>query len=311
MQSGGVFSTLTFLLNGFLFLLIGLQLPVVIKELEGTSILRATLYACVISILTIVVRIIWVFLTAAAINFPTGKRPDWKREMLIAWAGMRGVVSLASALAIPLTLENGAPFPGRDMILYITFCFILVTLVGQGLSLPFLVRHLHFKMEVQRGTPQMQRESMSMRLALVALEHLNLRYSKECTQIPMFAQLKTSYESVVSFALVAGGGSRESEKARAVDRKYKEAVLELIEVQRKELIIARRESTYDHELTLETEDQLNLEEARLTRTEAEQPAAQPESPGAETVGPDYHLTSPGARIVNPTSRLIDPSEFVK
>jgi phosphoribosyl-dephospho-CoA transferase len=156
----------------------------------------------------------------------------------------------------------------------------------------------------------MQRESMSMRLALVALEHLNLRYSKECHQIPMFAQLKTSYESVVSFALIAGGGSKESEKARAVDRKYKQAVLELIDVQRTELIIARRESTYDHELTLETEDQLNLEEARLTRTEAE-PSAQPVSPGSESVGPDYHVPTPGARIVNPTSRLIDPSEFVK
>ena len=306
-QSGGVFSTLTFLLNGFLFLLIGLQLPVVIQGLADTSLLRATLYACIISILTILVRIIWVFLTAALIHFPKKSKPDWKKETLIAWAGMRGVVSLAAALAIPLTLANGSPFPQRDLILYITFCFILVTLVGQGLSLPVLIRHLSFKLQVERGTPQMQRESMSMRLALVALEHLDLRYHKECTQIPMFTQLRSSYESVVTFALVAGGGSKESQQAHALDKKYKKAVLELIDVQRKELIVARRESTYDHELTLETEDQLNLEETRLTRTE-EQPS-QIINPGSP-MSPDYHF-SPGAQIINPTSRLIDPSEFMR
>ena len=307
-QSGSVFSTLTFLLNSFLFLLIGLQLPVVIKGLADTSLLRATFYACVVSILTIAVRMIWVFLTAAAMQIPRRKKADWKRAMLIAWAGMRGVVSLASALAIPLTLTGGSPFPRRDLILYITFFFILVTLVGQGLSLPVLIRRLRFKMDAERGTQEMQRESMSMRLALVAMEHLDLHYHKECTQIPMFAQLRTSYESVVSFALVAGGGSRESEKARALDKKYKQAMLELIDVQRKELIVARRESTYDHELTLETEDQLNLEETRLTRTEVE-PGTPTVTADSETISPDYHLISPGSQIINPTSRLIDPSEF--
>ncbi len=269
-QSGSVWSTLSFLLNGFVFLLIGLQLPVVIEGLGDISLGRATLYAVAVSLLTIAVRIVWVFPTAYLIRLaPSFKknRTDWKTEMLVAWAGMRGVVSLAAALAIPLALDDGTPFPDRNLILYITFCVILVTLVLQGLSLPALIRRLNFAPEEHLGTPEQQRESMSMRLALAAREHLDAHYHDECQTIPMFTRLRTSYEWIVSTAFIAGGSSEQSESARALGAHYKHAMLELIEVQRRELIIARREGSYDHELTLEREDELNLEQARLERSE--------------------------------------------
>ncbi|MEO8096211.1 MAG: Na+/H+ antiporter [Acidobacteriota bacterium] len=273
-QSGSVWSTLSFLLNGFVFLLIGLQLPVVVEGLGGVSLGRALLYAVAISLLTIAVRIIWVFPTAYLLrmlpSYPQNKAAaGWKMEMLVAWAGMRGVVSLASALAIPLTLRDGRPFPDRDLILFITFCVILVTLVLQGLSLPRLIQWLQFEPDLKTGTPDQQRESMSMRLALAAREYLELKYADECHQIPMFQRLRTSYEWTISTAFIASGSSAQSQDARELGDRYKQALLEMIDVQRKELILARREGAYDHDLTLEREDELNLEEARLLRSEEE------------------------------------------
>jgi CPA1 family monovalent cation:H+ antiporter len=265
-QSGSVWSTLSFLLNGFVFLLIGLQLPMVIGSLGDISPARATFYAAVVSLLTIAVRIIWVFPTTYLIRLaPSFKkyRTGWKTEMLVAWAGMRGVVSLACALAIPLTLANGTPFPNRNLIVYITFCVILVTLILQGLTLPTLIRWLRFENDGRLGSPEQQRESMSMRLALAAREHLDLHYSQECESIPLFSRLRTSFEWIVATAFVAGGSSDESADARALSVRYQRALLELIEVQRHELILARREGSYDHTLTMEREEELNLEAARL------------------------------------------------
>lgn len=281
-QSGSVWSTLSFLLNGFVFLLIGLQLPVVIEGLGETSIARATLYAIIISLLTIAIRIIWVFPTAYLLRLMsslTSKHTlrrnakaatDWRMEILVAWAGMRGVVSLAAALAVPLLAEDGTPFPDRDLILYITFCVILVTLVLQGLSLPWLIRKLNFEPDQLLGTPEQQRESMSMRLALAAREHLDHSYARECDEIPIFTRLRTSYEWTVSSAFVAGGDSEQSLEERALGFRYKHALIELIDVQKRELIIARREGCYDHHLTLEREDELNLERARLERAFSEE-----------------------------------------
>lgn len=274
-QAGSVWSTLSFLLNGFVFLLIGLQLPVVIESLGDISIGRATLYAVIICLLTIAIRIIWVFPTAYLMRLmsPQISRKsmrDWRIEILVAWAGMRGVVSLAAALAIPLMLVDGiTPFPDRNLILYITFCVILATLVLQGLSLPVLIRRLHFEPDEKLGTPEQQRESMSMRLALAAREHLDQYYSSECSEIPLFTRLRTSYEWTVSTAFLAGGDSEQSAEARALGSRYRQALLELIDAQKRELIIARREGSYDHHLTLEREDELNLERVRLERASIE------------------------------------------
>lgn len=123
----------------------------------------------------------------------------------------------------------------------------------------------------------------------------------------MFAQLRTSYEGIVSSAVVASGGSPDSQRVRSLEKRYREALLELINVQRKELVIAKREGTYDHEIALETEDQLNLEEARLTRAE---PASQIIAPGAFSGGAEPEVIRPRAQIVNPASRLIKPNELV-
>src|SRR5204862_920613 len=129
----------------------GLELPDSLRALTGYSLSQLGRSALVISLAVILIRILWVF-PATYLPRLVFKRirecdpyPAWQHVTVVAWTGMRGVVSLAAALALPLTLDNGRPFPGRDLILFLTFVVILVTLVLQGLTLPPLIRWLKIK----------------------------------------------------------------------------------------------------------------------------------------------------------------------
>src|SRR5207302_7936401 len=127
-----------------------LQLPEVLRALSADAIpLRQLVwYALVISLAVILIRILWVFPATYLPRwlFKTIREkdpyPSWRHVTIVAWTGMRGVVSLAAALALPRWIQNGSPFPGRDLILFLTFVVILATLVVQGLSLPLLIRRL-------------------------------------------------------------------------------------------------------------------------------------------------------------------------
>ena len=154
-----VWDTLIFLLHGFVFILIGLQLPSIIRGLGNYPFMQILGYGLLISLVTIVVRIIWVFAGVYLQNFfskkkgsaalAMGENPDntWKNVLIVAWTGTRGVISLATALAIPLLLQDGTEFPKRNSIIFLSFVVIFVTLVVQGLSLPLLIRGLKIKKE--------------------------------------------------------------------------------------------------------------------------------------------------------------------
>ena len=137
-----------FLLNGFIFIMLGLQLPGILHNLSNEPFSRLTTYGLLVSGTVVLVRIVWVFLATSLSRglSPTIRgrypAPPWQQIVLLAWAGMRGVVSLAAAFALPLFLANGQAFPGRSYILFLTFCVILTTLVVQGLTLPLLIRKL-------------------------------------------------------------------------------------------------------------------------------------------------------------------------
>jgi len=135
---------LTFILNAALFVLVGLQLPHVLDRLDGWSTSELALSAAGVCAAVILIRLAFVFPLAYFPRFLFRKRRDpyksWRIPLVLGWAGMRGAVSLAAALAIPLTIDGGAPFPGREIIIFLASCVILATLVLQGLTLPLLIK---------------------------------------------------------------------------------------------------------------------------------------------------------------------------
>ncbi len=157
MRTRVVWDNLLFLLNGFIFILIGLQLPGILKQLTHYKLSTIIGYGLIISVVTILIRMIWVFAGAYSFKFfKRGKKhndalpdkdrhDDWKNVLIVAWTGTRGVISMASALALPLTLYNGKAFPQRHLIIFVCFVVIFVTLVVQGFSLPLLIRILGVK----------------------------------------------------------------------------------------------------------------------------------------------------------------------
>ena len=141
-----VWTNIVFVLNGLIFLLIGLQLPSITQQLGDISLGRAIWYGLVISLCLIIARLLCTFGASVFTRFMShfitvaDPNPGWKGPIIFGWAGMRGVVSLAAALSIPLLISKDQPFPYRNLILFITFIVILVTLVFQGLTLPWLIR---------------------------------------------------------------------------------------------------------------------------------------------------------------------------
>src|SRR5262249_28522877 len=145
LQGFFVWDLLDFVINATLFVLIGLQLRSIIDGLSGQDVGSLVGYALVVSAVVVGVRVAWSLGVAHIIRWidrrpsPAARRSSWRVRFVIGWSGMRGAVSLAAALAIPLTTDAGGPFPDRDLILFLTFVVIFTTLVLQGLSLPWVI----------------------------------------------------------------------------------------------------------------------------------------------------------------------------
>jgi CPA1 family monovalent cation:H+ antiporter len=144
-----VWESLTFILNGLVFVLIGLQLPYVLAGITDHSKAELMRYGAIFSGLIILLRLVWIFPGSLVANFLRRRllhqnegRPPLRRVFVVGWTGMRGVVALAAAISLPQTLANGSAFPQRNLIIYLSFSVILVTLVFQGLTLPPLIRAL-------------------------------------------------------------------------------------------------------------------------------------------------------------------------
>ncbi|AMJ66414.1 hypothetical protein AXW84_13965 [Hymenobacter sp. PAMC 26628] len=157
-----------FLLNGFVFILIGMQLPTVLRGLPPGILPALCGYGLLISAVAIVIRIAWIFPVTALVTFfrrstgdPAPPLISWRELLVTSWAGMRGVVSLL-ATALPLALADGRAFPQRNVLLFLTFAIILVTLLVQGLTLPWLVRRLG----VHEETAAADRHEQALRLEL-------------------------------------------------------------------------------------------------------------------------------------------------
>lgn len=269
LQTQSVWNVLVFLLNGVVFILIGLQLPGIVRGLGEYSLQTAIGFGVLISIVTIVVRLLWVYPGAFCPRMLSKRirtrepNPGWRPIFVVGWAGMRGVVSLASALAIPMALPGGAAFPHRNMILFITFCVILSTLVIQGLSLPLIIRWL--KVETKE-TKEEERLEIRLRMANAVVDHINTHYPSEADSIEAFTRLKNRYErmaAITSSRLKMEG--EEGEKAAKFLPQYRRLLIELVDVQRQELAKMRRDNQFSDEILRNKETELDLEEARYRR----------------------------------------------
>ncbi|MES2689983.1 MAG: Na+/H+ antiporter [Bacteroidota bacterium] len=150
-QSKSIWDMIIFLLNGLIFILIGLEFPFVLKEIDSEMLLPYFGYAVVITIVALLLRMARVFLQKVnldkAFQSTRGRRKvsenallNFYDSLIISWSGMRGIVSLAIAIGLPQTLPDGSPFPQRNAIIFISIAVVLITLVGQGLTLPWIVK---------------------------------------------------------------------------------------------------------------------------------------------------------------------------
>jgi len=196
LQAVAVWDTLDFLVNAVLFLLLGLQLPVVLAEAGKHDLRRLLLNGIGISLLAIVLRMGWVF--AGALSPKRGGLVASPRVIaLLGWSGMRGVLSLATAIALPHITPSGAPFPGRATILFYAFCVIVVTLVVQGLPLPYVIRWLRIPREEPQFDQERQARIRTTRAARDRLEQL-LSDGDELTRT-VGAELRAQYQQLLEY----------------------------------------------------------------------------------------------------------------
>jgi len=178
LQAGAVWETLTFVLNGVVFLLMGLQLPYVLADINTIRLGRLILHGLMLSAIVILLRMFWMYPGAWIANrirtrlFHQQEPLPSARTLLVAgWTGMRGVVALAAAISLPETLNDGTPFPHRAVIIFLTYCVIFVTLVLQGLTLPPLIRWLGLANPVGKDEEEIKARREIIEAALAYLEH--------------------------------------------------------------------------------------------------------------------------------------------
>lgn len=265
LQAYNVWSTLGFVLNGLVFILIGLELPDITRGMDPAALQEAIGYGLLVSLVVIALRFCWIFpgahlprLMFASIRRNEGS-PGWRGPVLLGWAGMRGVVSLAAALSIPGTLPGGEPFPHRATILVITFTVILVTLVGQGLTLPWVVRKLNMG-ELDPAKPHEEQElELRCRLVRAVIDHVAAHPEKD-------ARLERVHQHFMSLEqnyLRSLENLRSAEREVRQDDGNREFQRGLIAVQRRTLEVIRTSRDFDFEVIRKMESNLDLEEARL------------------------------------------------
>jgi Na+/H+ antiporter len=254
---------MVFLLNGLVFVLIGLQLPRLLHSLSGWSLNQLFWHGTLISCAAIVARIAWVFASSNVmrlIGIALGKRgPDsvWQNVAIVAWTGMRGVVSLAAALAVPLTLADGRPFPGRDYILFITFCVILATLVLQGLSLPVVIRHLGV---VDDGLANVEERTARLKANEAALAYLREVDGKFPPD--MVERLRAEYDDRIRQLEVCASAGEDRSNGLIMPS-YQRLQQDALDVERRTIIQLRDEYVINDEVLRRIQSDLDHAEARL------------------------------------------------
>jgi Na+/H+ antiporter len=247
MQAFAVWETLVFVVNALLFTLIGMQLRPILDSLSGQSAAELITDALLVVATVMVVRMAWVF--AARQQYP----------VVVGWMGMRGAVSLAAALALPLETDAGAAFPGRDLIIFLAFAVILGTLVFQGLTLPKLLRHLRLEDDRLEEKEDTKARIYAADAALVRLEEL---LDEDWVRPETAERLRGLY----SFRRSRFQARFDSEDDGAIERQstdFQRLRRELLEAERAAVVSLRRDGRISDQVMRRVERDLDLDDSRL------------------------------------------------
>ena len=269
LQAGGMWRMIDFLLNSLLFILLGLQLHPILNRLTGRP--GTTLFtdAAIISLCVIITRIIWVA-AESALPVLLNRRareaaPSWKQVTVIGWTGIRGGISLAAALAIPLLTNRGTLFPQRDMLIFLTFAVILSTLVLQGLSLPVLIQKLALKEEEGVEREEIDARLKASQAGLARLEELA---KAETLPEEIVADLREHLTNRTQrFEARTQGTVHEGYETRAAV--YRRLRREVVDAERRTVVGLRDESAISDDVMQHLQRTLDLEEQRLETEEEE------------------------------------------
>jgi CPA1 family monovalent cation:H+ antiporter len=267
LRAYAVWDTLVFVLNCLVFVLIGLQLPAILERLkDGTSLRLLLTYGTIVSLATVLVRIAWVFPATVVPRWvwPSLRRdypmPPMGQVFVVAWTGMRGIVSLAAALALPLA------FPNRDLILFLTFCVICTTLLAQGLTLPWIIRRLGVQ---EDGSQDAEEEVMARYLsALAAVERLDA-LKAPATAAPdvneaAIARVRAEYEQRIGYySTRLIDPTRDDETDCPACRTVEDAHREALAAERRMLLRLRDDGVIGDEILRRVQHAMDLEESRL------------------------------------------------
>jgi CPA1 family monovalent cation:H+ antiporter len=264
LQGFATWELITFLLNGLIFILIGLQLRSVIGGLDAHTPGQLVLYAVLVSLTVILVRILWVF---PATYLPRrlsrhirerDPSPSWRNVSAVAWTGMRGVISLAAALALPCHTVSGAQFPDRDLIIFLTFCVILATLVVQGLSLPALIRALGLEDD---HIGDKEETHGRIQVAEAALQRLEELTDENWVREDTTERVRGLYNYRRNRFASRFDGDPDGVEERSAA--YQRLMVELLDAQRQRLVKMRDDGSIGDEVMHRIERDLDLEESRL------------------------------------------------
>lgn len=263
LQFAGVWDVMTFVLNGIVFILIGMQLPFVRSQFSGISVWRLLQAGAVFSISIVLLRLFWIFAEAYAVYWycrlrrhPNNSAPRPKELLVLGWGGMRGVLSLAAAFSVPYSLANGTSFEQRSMIVYLTFCLIVTSLVIQGLTMPSLIR----LMSIDRTNVEEHEERQARRrLVEDVLRYLNRRRVQRRFDAAVVTEMLSMYERrlrELPIEELAGdeGGSRMQRGA---------LLLEILQVERESLVQLRTDEAISDDVARSIQRDLDLLESHV------------------------------------------------
>jgi monovalent cation/hydrogen antiporter len=273
LQDAAVWRAVQLVLESFAFLLIGLQLPTVVGELSGISAGTLAVASFAVLATVIAVRIVWVYTFAfipralsPRIRSRETRQPTKSEVFIVAWAGMRGVVSLAAAFAVPLTTMSGDPFPGRPQLVFLTFVVVIGTLLLHGLTLPWLIRVLDVQSDDDHRDA-LQQAAAQTKAAAAAETRLDevLADQRPGSRVGDAAEILRGWNERRQRAAWERLGRGEDEIGESPAAAFKRLRLEMLAAERQAFIDERDRGAISDEVMREALHGLDLEEAALNR----------------------------------------------